>query len=175
MRRQKSHPQTPIAKVKAKHQKLYPRREDHSTPVFGSRVRSQSVTVLRRSATVLTILCQNVRRSATVPPVRATSAPLRHCAQRHCAAPPSRTSISPVSRQYLASISPVSHQYVASISPVSHQYLASISRAPGMEPLRVYVSQLGWKLRRRFRADSRPKARHPQRYLFFTKDAYNFL
>ena len=65
IRRQKSHPQTPIAKVKAKHQKLYPKREDHSTPVFGSRVRSQSVTVLRRSATVLTILCQNMRRSAT--------------------------------------------------------------------------------------------------------------
>ena len=76
---------TPIAKVKAKHQKLYPRRKDHDTPVF------QRVTVLRRSAAVLTILGHTLRRSATVPPVRVTSAPQRHCVQRHCAAPPSRT------------------------------------------------------------------------------------
>ena len=80
-----------------------------------------------------------------------------------------------VSHQYLTSISQVyhqysvSHQYLTSISPVSHQYLTSIlKRAPGMEPLRVYVSQLGWKLQRRFRVDSQPKARHPKRDQFFT-------
>ena len=37
------------------------------------------------------------------------------------------SSISPISRQYLASISPVSHQYLASISRIFRQYFTSIS------------------------------------------------